>query len=144
MKNLVKLTALILFCSNAFASSSLSEIYESKLYPKENGKVVHIPAYTGGFIGSIPGAFIGIPVGLAGGLVTSMTEGDPFIGFAFGVWGSTIVTAQLVGTVVGAPFWLLRTVFYDAPKKIFSSNSEGEVNNDHQETSVGQAEAPQN
>lgn len=143
MKNLVKLTALILFCSNAFAHGFGLEVYQPALYPTENGKFVRIPATTGGIIGSIPGFFIGIPVGLAGGLVTSITDGKPSEGFYLGVIGSSVVGAQIVGTVVGAPFWLLRTVFYDAPKKIFSSSPGNEVNNEHIEKLERQNEMPQ-
>lgn len=64
------------------------------------------PAAVGGVIGIVPGAVLG---GVAGLFVA-----EPRNGALLG----SVKGQQALGHVVGAPFWCLKKVFYDGPRKL--------------------------
>ncbi|MEQ2005649.1 MAG: hypothetical protein ABMA26_02530 [Limisphaerales bacterium] len=95
-----------LFLLLTLAPSTASEFaFFGKLYPGE-GDFVETPAQVGGLIGLVPGAIVG---GVVGSLALHPQEG---------MYMGGVAGFQALGHVVGAPFWCLKKVFYDGPRKL--------------------------
>jgi hypothetical protein len=68
--------------------------------------IVRIPARVGGFIGIPPGAILGVIPGILTGELLGYAAVGGYGGY------------QIVGTVIGSPFWALKKAFYDGPRAL--------------------------
>ncbi|AUM12973.1 hypothetical protein [Ketobacter alkanivorans] len=104
---------------------------------KNEGPLLDGADRVGSYIVGIPGMIISVPIGVVGAVFSQLTHNDFDKGFDASV--NTVSSGfGIVGKyVVGTPVYLLKKVFYDAPKAVFTSESDPTNNKDDKDNIDG-------
>ena len=90
-------------------------------FSKDPGAFVVVPAAIGFGAGGVVGAVVGIPVAAVASVGAIALDKRVSDTAQFFFWGSAAVGGVIGGAIVGAPFWVVKQVFYDLPIKAFEA-----------------------
>lgn len=104
---------------------------------KDEGPLLDGADRAGSYIVGIPGMIISVPIGVVGAVFSQLTYNDFDKGFDASV--NTVSSGfGIVGKyVVGTPVYLLKKAFYDAPKAVFTSDTDSKNNEDNKDNTDG-------
>ena len=118
--------------TQAFHQTPFIDTWNTPYEPfKDEGTFVESADTAGSYILGVPGMIISLPIGIGGALVTQLTQNDFDTGFDATV--NTISSGfGVVGKyVLGLPAYALKSFFYNAPKSVLASESDGKKEKKH-------------